>query len=235
MTLACRILCILLLPFLLAGCFAYSPARIRVIDAETHKPVPNASVRLLYSGEIGDITPHGFHGITNNQGEIILPIAQSHSSDDVEALPSVLISAPGYLDGSAGLYIPLEHFRQHRATAPNDPLPIQALVYADIPTWFEVTVPVGFRGLIHLRSDGSHPAVTRTENQRTLTFALEPNNILNINNGMVTGVDAAGTHFASHLLKSFNPMRIRAPATPTARSSATQTPSTPPTRSAFAT
>lgn len=138
-----------------------TPVAVTVRDAETNTPVPGAEVVLLYPNSDPGTKPRELGGTTNVTG-----IAQIRGVTSDDGLPQVRITAPGYILEQRGL--PGDTLHTIKAnnsfwafTSHQDPVELALFVYHGPVAAIELTVPIGYRGLIkadvRIREDIVYP------------------------------------------------------------------------------
>jgi hypothetical protein len=141
------------LAFLLAtGCETLrpsTPVSVTIRDAETKAPVPGAEVAFLYP-TTNDSTskPKDVISTTDATG-----IAQIRGVTSDDGLPQVKVTAPGYIVEQRGLPGDALHAMKENnsfwsITSHHDPIFFEMLIFHGPPAVIELTVPVGYRGLI---------------------------------------------------------------------------------------
>lgn len=170
------------------GCHTLQPSTplaVHVHDAETHVPVPGATVRLWRFGPHADERDQGI--TTGADG-----VAQAHLAPPDEGGVMVEVSAPGYLPAQAALphdvaaalasAKPLQPYK-------GPPLNVTMEMFAGPRPVVELIVPVGFRGMvkaeIRVQTEGPWPP-----GQRTFTYKVPRDGVVRVDGPAVFGQSA---------------------------------------------
>ncbi len=142
-----------------------TPVAVTVRDAETNAPVPGAEVVFLYPASEPTEKTRDLKATANASG-----IAQIRDVTSDDGLPQVKITAPGYILEQKGL--PGDALRTIKeknslwsSSNHSDPVELAMYVYHGPAAAIELTVPVGYRGMIkadvRIREDIVYPREQR--------------------------------------------------------------------------
>jgi hypothetical protein len=134
----------LLLLCVSSGCLCFRQsvsATVQVRDAETHQPIPGATVKASYFGPLFYVTPDQTPGTTGKDGMVRLPVVP-----DDNTLWDLVASAPGYTGGG----LDNEAHEQIRRSVGKQ-LSVMIEMYARPDHVVELVVPNDYRGLVFLK------------------------------------------------------------------------------------
>jgi uncharacterized membrane protein YgcG len=167
------------------GCHTFQPSTpltVQVHDAETHAPVPGATVRLWRFGPHADERDQGITAGADG-------VAQAHLAPPDEGGVMVEVSAPGYL--SAQTALPQDVTNALASAKPfhpykGPPLVVMTEMFAGPRPVVELVVPVGYRGMvkaeIRAQADGPWPP-----GQRAFTYTVPAGGVVRVDGPAVFG------------------------------------------------
>jgi uncharacterized membrane protein YgcG len=123
-----------------------TPVSVAVWDVETKAPVPGAEVAFLYPTSDPSAKSRDLTGTTNASG-----IAQVRGVTTDDGLPQVKITAPGYILEQKGLPgDALRSIKENNSfwSSHHNTVELALFVYHGPSAAIELTVPVGYRGMI---------------------------------------------------------------------------------------
>lgn len=110
---------VLVLPF--GGCYSYAPVKLKVLDANSTKPIEGAKVQIGYLVYLHPFPPRVHEGVTDKTGQVILPVA-------LNAPPAVAdASALGYFPATIKVFadypnVPYQSVPEFRIQLEKQPL-----------------------------------------------------------------------------------------------------------------
>jgi uncharacterized membrane protein YgcG len=167
------------------GCHTFQPSTplaVNVHDAETHAPIPGATVRLWRFGPHADERDVGI--ISGADG-----IARTHLAPPDEGGVMMEVSAPGYLSTQtsmpqdiANALASAKQFHPYKGP----PLAVTMEMFAGPRPVAELIVPTGYRGMvkaeIRVNTDGPWPP-----GQRAFTYTVPQNGVVRVEGPAVFG------------------------------------------------
>jgi hypothetical protein len=177
---------LLSLCLVLSACQSFYPVRVQVLDAETHQPIPGATVDGNYMTELsvadvyGELIfgytagPKPTSATTDDHGFAVLSL-----SDYSARTRGALAHAPGYLTSAANIdpaRFDLIRRDAHRAgsLSPAGPPDLTVHLYLGPHPKLQLVLPDGYLGLLRLDQSLPTTRATLPPHERTVEFAIHP-------------------------------------------------------------
>jgi len=178
---------LLALCLVLSACQSFYPVRVQVLDAETQKPIPGATVEgdyMMTELSVADVYgelifgytagPKPTSATTDDRGLAVLPL-----SDYSARTRGARVHADGYLTSAAN--IAPARFDQIRrdsnrseATPTNNPPDLIVRLFRPPHFTLQLVIPDGFRGLLRLDSSSPTTTVALPPNPRIVEVPVHP-------------------------------------------------------------